>query len=266
MQCTNHLKQLALAFHSHHSAHSILPSAGGPAWNVHMTFDEGRPAIAPYQQGGWGFQILPYIEQQSVWTGGSATTDLDRSILAIGTPLSVMFCPTRRKPEVVVAKGWYPGDTTTYGHAKNDYAACCLDTSTAQPRGVGPVTQVDPPGGKLDVTTFADVSDGTSNSLLLSEKRLNIFYLGKMVAHDNEGYTCAWNHDTLRHTNQQPRPDYNDGVNAFTTDGDRFGSSHPGGMNIALCDGSVRFMTYDISLETFKRLGNKQDGNVVQTP
>lgn len=265
MQCTNHLKQLTLAFHNHHSAHNIFPSAGGPSWDVHMTFKDGRPAVAPYQQGGWGFQILPYIEQEAVWNGGAATTDRDRSIVAIGTPLNVMFCPTRRKPEVVNANGWYPGDNKAYPHAKNDYATCCLETSTAQEFGIGIVTRVDPPGGKLNETSMSDVSDGTSNTLIIAEKRLNIFYLGKMVAHDNEGYTCAWNHDTSRHGHQEPRPDYS-ADDGGATDGDRFGSSHNGGMNIALADGSVRFMNYNIALETFKRMCNKRDGLVVQVP
>ena len=86
---------------------------------------------------------------------------------------------------------------------------------------------------------------------------MNVYYLGKMVAHDNEGYTCAWNHDTLRYSTNEPRPDYN-ANDGGATDGDRFGSSHPGGMNIALCDGSVRFMNYSINFETFKRIGNKR--------
>lgn len=266
MQCTNHLKQLALGFHNHHSAHNLFPSAGGPSWDVHMTFTNGRPAVAPRQQGGWGFQILPYIEQEAVWTGGAATTDIDRSILAIGTTIDAMFCPSRRRPEKVSATGWYPGDGgKVYPHAKNDYAACCHDTSSAQPNGIGPVTRVDPPGGKLDTTDMAAITDGTSNTMLLGEKRLNTFYLGKMVAHDNEGYTCAWNHDTLRYSTNEARPDYN-ANDGGATDGDRFGSSHTGGMNIALCDGSVRFMSYSIGLDMFKRLGNKQDGLVVQLP
>lgn len=268
MQCTNHLKQLALGFHNHHAAHNYFPSAGGPDWNRHMTYTNGRPDIAPFQEGGWGFQILPYIEQEAVWTGGTATNDLDRSILAIGTPISVMFCPSRRKPEVVKSKGWYnrPNDTSRdVPKAKNDYAACCHDTSSSQPRGIGPVTRVNPPGKELETTDVALITDGTSNTMLLGEKRLNLRYLGKMVAHDNEGYTTAWNHDTLRYVTNEARPDYN-ADDGGATDGDRFGSSHPGGMNIALCDGSVRFLIYQVNIDMYKRLGNKQDGQTLQLP
>lgn len=268
IQCTNHLKQLALACHNHHSAYGYFPSAGGPDWTWHMTYNNGRPAPAPQQHGGWGFQVLPYMEQEAVWLGGDATTDIDRSIVAISTPIPGMFCPSRRPPEVVKASDWYSNPQNsgkTFGHAKNDYAACCHDTNTQQPNGIGPITRVDPGAGVLQTTSISDVRDGTTNTFLIGEKRLNSFYFGQMHTHDNEGYTCAWNHDTLRYSTREPRPDYrlDDGMN---TDGDRFGSSHSSGVNFAMCDGSVRFIPYSVDLQTFTRLGNKQDGLVVQLP
>src|SRR5687768_12080686 len=123
--CSNHLRQLALAFHTHHSAHRFFPSAGGPDWQWHMTYKNGRPAVAPLQHGGWGFQILPYIESDAVWRGGDGKTDMEKSILAISTPDPLFFCPTRRAPEVIVAQDWYafPSNSgRSFGHAKNDYA------------------------------------------------------------------------------------------------------------------------------------------------
>lgn len=259
MQCTNHLKQLALAIHNHHSAHNIFPSGGGPDWTWHMTFINGRPAIAPHQHGGWGFQVLPFIEQETVWLGGAATTDVDRSIVAISAPIPAFFCPTRRKPEVVQQACWYhnPNAGKTYGHAKNDYCASSHDSSTEQPDGIGMIQRMNP-------ATFSDVRDGASNTLLIGEKRMNLDFLGKMQANDNEGYTCGWNHDTLRFTTRLPLPDFR------KADGDpgddRFGSSHSNGVNFGWGDGSVRFVPFEIDLETFKRLGNKQDGLTVQLP
>jgi prepilin-type N-terminal cleavage/methylation domain-containing protein/prepilin-type processing-associated H-X9-DG protein len=259
IQCTNHLKQLALACHNHHSAHNIFPSAGGPDWTWHMTFNDGRPAIAPDQHGGWGFQVLPYLEQEAVWLGGSATNDVDRSIVAISTPIPGFFCPTRRRPEVVEAKCWYshPNSGKTYGHAKNDYVAGSLATTTQQPDGVGPIQRMNP-------ASIGDVRDGTTNTILFGEKRMNINFLGKMQANDNEGYTCGWNHDTVRYTSRIPLPDFRDP--GGDPGDDRFGSSHSSGVNFALCDGSVRFIPFSVELETFKRLGDKQDGLVVQLP
>ena len=44
---------------------------------------------------------------------------------------------------------------------------------------------------------------------------------------------------------------------------ERFGSAHPGGLSAALCDGSVRVISYTTDLTTYSYLGNRQDGEVV---
>jgi prepilin-type N-terminal cleavage/methylation domain-containing protein len=260
-QCSNHLKELSLAFHSHHNAHGLFPSAGGPDWTWHMTYINGQPAIAPNQHGGWGFQILPYIEAEHIWEGSNAVSDIDKSIVAISTPNPLFFCPSRRSPEVVVAADWYqhPNSGRTFGHAKTDYAAASHDTTSNYPRGIGAVTQMTP-------TRIADIRDGTTKTMLLGEKQMNLTMLGKMQASDNEGYTCGWNHDVMRYTSREPGPDYYGNADAWDLRGDRFGASHPIGLNIALVDGSVRFIPYEIDLEVFSRLGHRADGQHVEMP
>jgi prepilin-type N-terminal cleavage/methylation domain-containing protein len=256
-ECTNHLKQLTLAFHSHDNAHGFLPSGGGPDWTWHMTYINGQPAVAPNQHGGWGFQILPYIEAENVWQGGGAASDVDKSIFAIRTPNPLFFCPSRRSPEVVVAQDWYehPNSGKTFGHAKTDYAAASLDATANYPAGIGAVTQMMP-------TRMADIRDGTTKTMLLGEKRINLSELGTMQLNDNEGYTCGWNHDIMRYTDREPRPDfYGTGIGE-----DRFGASHPLGLNVSLVDGSVRFIPYMIDSEVFRRLGNRADGLDVELP
>ena len=259
--CSNHLRQLALAFHTHHSAHRFFPSAGGPDWQWHMTYIRGRPAVAPLQHGGWGFQILPYIESQGVWEGGGGKTDMDKSIVAISTPDPLFFCPSRRTPEVVAAGDWYafPSNSgRTFGHAKNDYAASSHDAANKPfDRGVGVVTQMIPRKEK-------DVKDGLTHTLLLAEKRMNIAHLGKMQAHDNEGYTCGWNHDIMRYTEREPLPDFRGTFGDLG--GDRFGGPHDGVFAAVMADTSIQFLSYDISLTTFSRLGHRADGKVVQLP
>src|SRR6478736_1621213 len=68
LQCQNHLKQMALAVHNHENTFKIFPSHG-TAGNIN--FINGAPASAnsdPPQQAGALFQILPYMEQQALYT------------------------------------------------------------------------------------------------------------------------------------------------------------------------------------------------------
>src|SRR5262245_28718380 len=66
-QCQNNLKQIGLAFHSHHDAYKIFPS-GGRRYNDTRTLTAaGAPATATAQRWGWGYQILPFEEQGNLW-------------------------------------------------------------------------------------------------------------------------------------------------------------------------------------------------------
>src|SRR5437588_11978753 len=73
-QCQNNLKQIGLACHGHHDSYKVLPS-GGTTWAIPPTYlSAGNPAVKSDQQGGWGFQILPFIEQAAVWRGGGGNS------------------------------------------------------------------------------------------------------------------------------------------------------------------------------------------------
>jgi hypothetical protein len=87
------------------------------------------------------------LEQSSVWKGGAGQTDQERVLVAIGTPLSVYFCPTRRSPQTVqyADAEYLNGITTT--QALCDYAASNLE-------GTGVVKRYDP-------NRIADILDGT---------------------------------------------------------------------------------------------------------
>ena len=235
-QCANNLKQLGLAFHNHHNAHGFFPSGG---WDSSSppTYLNGVPAVGAQQRAGWGFQVLPYIEGDNVFKAGA--------IVAVGTPNNTFFCPSRRGPQQITYPDNYsPPLTGGYvTHALCDYAA-------SNKEGTGVLRQVKP-------TRMAEITDGTSNTLLVSEKRLNLAFLGQRTTDDNQGYTAGWNYDTVRKTTRPPQPDYRapfgDGAGAF-------GSSHTGGLNVVLADGSERFLNYSISRKTFKLLGDKSDG------
>jgi len=108
---------------------------------------------------------------------------------------------------------------------------------------------------------------------MIGEKRLRADNVASTFAgDDNEGYTSGWDGDIGRQTDLAPLPDP-----LGTGDGNgRFGSSHSGGFNAALGDGSVRFIKFTIdcidpavsttncaNTSTFWRLGHRADGGVL---
>jgi prepilin-type N-terminal cleavage/methylation domain-containing protein len=238
-QCANNLHQIGLAFQNHHDTYGYFPSGGWFSYSP-PTYSNGQPVLAPQQQAGWGFQILPFIEANNTWKAGA--------VVAVGTTNKTFFCPARRLPQTVTYPDNYQPPLTggNITHALCDYAA-------SNKEGTGVVHQFTP-------TRFADVTDGTSNTLLVGDKRMNLAFLGQKQTDDNQGYTAGFNLDTVRKTNRPPAPDYS----APTGNGNgQFGSSHTGKFNAVLVDGSVHGVSYTIDLKVFKNLGNKGDGQVL---
>ncbi len=93
-QCKNQLKQIGLAFQSHHDTFGVFPS-GGTSWqdSARVRDANGSPSDYRSQSWGWAYQILPYIEQENLW---SARSDLSVAETAVATYL----CPSFRGPVV----------------------------------------------------------------------------------------------------------------------------------------------------------------------
>ncbi len=70
---------------------------------------------------------------------------------------------------------------------------------------------------------------------------------------------ASWNGNYAAPKRDEAGPDSN--LDTF-----RYGSAHPSGFGVALCDGSVRWITYSITEETHRRLINRRDGQVVTLP
>jgi prepilin-type N-terminal cleavage/methylation domain-containing protein/prepilin-type processing-associated H-X9-DG protein len=252
-QCANHLKEIGLAFQNHHSLLGYFPTAGD-TWASPPTYVNGVPAVGEDQGAGWGFQILPYLEADNTWRGGGATTDSARQRIAVATLNPIFFCPSRRAPMTVSFADGYlsksPTDLVT--HALCDYAGNNLDDGSGAIRS----TVFGPPLG------LADITDGASNTLLIGEKRLNLYYLGFVPrSDDNEGYSSGNDWDTMRNVNFPPDRD----TNAATTERGfaNFGSSHPSGHNAVFADGSVHHLAYSIDPEVFALLGSRADGKPI---
>lgn len=245
IQCRNNLKQFGLAFQNHHDQFNFYPSGG---WDMNSlpTFQSGIPMVGGNQRAGWGFQILPFVEGGNAWNGGNATTDQTRAEAAIAFAHSAYFCPSRRAPQTISSAipGYDNGATLT--HALCDYAGANLDQT-------GIIRQYTP-------TRIAQITDGTSQTMLIGEKQLNTRFLGEAQWDDDIGYTAGWDVDTLCYSSLPPQADYSASTSTHES---RFGSSHYGHFNAAFADGSVHSIKYSINQTVFWLLGSNSDGQVI---
>ncbi len=235
-QCMNNLRQIGLAFANHHATVSFLPG-GGEHYLSPRTMVRGVPALAPAQEWGWAFQIMPYMEQENLWQNPD-------SALVRATPVFYYFCPTRRPPTVLTRSEGkeapidYAGNGGVYG--PEGWGAQAGKNGVVVKRVTGKIR-------------LADIKDGASNTLLVGEKNLNAAVLNDArinAGDDNSGAVVGYDWDNIRWATEPPAPD------RFVPNSDlsdtRFGSSHPAGFNAVFCDGSVRVVSYSVKPTVFQ--------------
>src|SRR5262249_1542029 len=161
------------------------------------------------------------------------------------TPVPIYFCPSRRAPMVF---------TAGVPIALLDYAGNAgTETDTGEPgaalgNGLNGLV-VRRPGGSTgpsdirsnQVRMDSSIPDGTSNTLLVGEKRLRPDKLGTPQLHDDQGYTSGWDRDEVCWGITAPAQDKR-GEDGYY----QFGSAHPSGFNAVFADGSVHHVSYTI--------------------
>ena len=109
-------------------------------------------------------------------------------------------------------------------------------------------------GQKLYIT-FAEIRDGTSNTIFVGEKHVPIDQFGRVAVYDNSIYNADYMPTLGRFAGtgfgMARRSD-----EAFNYN---FGSYHPGTCQFALGDGSVRSISISIDGEILNRLANRKD-------
>ena len=100
------------------------------------------------------------------------------------------------------------------------------------------------------------ILDGTSNTLMCSEKRLDTLHYLDGDWHDDSGWADGWDPDVIR--DGRPEPDHKGGVSGYEV-----GSCHPGGVNGLFGDASVRPIRYLITQVIFDQLAHREDGGIV---
>lgn len=301
-QCVNHLKQMGLAAHNHHDIRGTFPSGGNICWpNIADYRSSGNPNDAPQQGLGWCFQLLPFLEQPTVY----AMTVTDDGANGIAQQvLRVFGCPSRRTaiqhesrgnrflndycavtPGRITSNGthsWNSGDNFwggatgavgPNGHgswpvAGQIYEGIIVRTPWA-PNASGVFVRT---GGTSPIT-FADIGDGSSNTLMFGEKCAQPINYDQGDWCDDRGWSDGWDPDIIRGSNFPFLHDVNnsqlppDPLTGWTIDVCwSLGAAHPGGANFCLGDGSVRFITYTIDRALLDCLGNRCDGVNITPP
>jgi prepilin-type N-terminal cleavage/methylation domain-containing protein len=259
IKCANNLRQLGLAAHNFHDANQHLPPGIG-------YYPPAGGAFGTYQ-----FYLLPYLEQGNLYRASLGSLafpapDGPRTVYYPGNntvysrPVSVFLCPSDPSigAEGVVTINSVPFGACSY--APNAMMIAKNDLSKNPP--------VTSPQGKA---RFADITDGTSNTILHAEKYARCFNTTMPPAYRDGG--TAWAYCTspafpwLPPPMQLPPRAFNPGFciaglvgrgapNAIgpesifqvrppegNCDSTRTATAHSGGMQVGLVDGSVRTLT-----------------------
>jgi prepilin-type N-terminal cleavage/methylation domain-containing protein len=257
-QCRNHLKQFGVATHAHHDALGRFPTGGRTPWAGVVTAG-GTPVDVPNQGTGWYYQILPFIEQDSLYriadTYGCGSK-----------PVKIFYCPSRR-PATLAPTGYFMNDYAGATPSNNTTTLTAPDVDFwggdiwSVPTGAqynGIIVRTGSQPGKI---TMAAISDGTSNTLMIAEKSLGIQERGGGAWHDDQGWIDGWDPDVMRSTAISP---IQDPVGPWgSSNGYQFGSAHPAGITGLMGDGSVRTISYSITPRVFNLLGHRSDGQVI---
>jgi hypothetical protein len=280
-QCGNHVRQVAMAAVQHDAVIGWLPAGGwGFGWvgDPDRGFDENQP-------GGFFYNCLPFMEHKALHemtVGLTGTDKRDRALAMVQVPIPVLTCPSRRSPRaygVRASRSWLantsrPADLA-HGWYRADYKVNGGDSVVMWGFGPASLAAGDSGSGFKNMANsngvshqrsripLAEVTDGASMTYLVGEKPLNpdMYYSHGTYHADDEPALGADDLDIHGWTSLSSRPEQDTpGVNPNTKS---FGSVHAVSFCMSFCDGSVRWIRYDVDPTTHRRLGNRRDGGIV---
>jgi prepilin-type N-terminal cleavage/methylation domain-containing protein len=277
ISCTNNLKQVCLGFQNMHDTAQALPASDyGMGGNF----------------GTWQVGILPFVEENALFNsyqgyksgagtnGVSAHYGASINVAVTTAVIAPLRCPSDGGSE--------NGTAPRYGNkTKHNYVVNAGNTNRMQDfpgrgsplngvvfggapfirNGRGPAN----PNGK--VIGFKDIRDGLSKTMMASETKLGI-------GEDLRGFTW-WGPGAVFHGYYQPNTTQPDAFQ-WATDCNNSPaqklpciapmqdvqlaarSGHPGGVTVGMCDGSIRFVTDDISLPLWRAMSTAKNGDIGQ--
>lgn len=255
MQCSNNLKQLALACHNYHDTYQLFPP--------NHLFSVAPGQAANSEGWGWHVLILPFIEQGNLHTALNVNTyslmdtlakrnpQLPNPLPLLQTHVPSFTCPSdsnRNFPLVHNNRHWGGGKGTAAGGWGNWLPALTNYMSSRGTRNNNQInTNNDTHGMFMGIlsTRLRDVSDGTSNTFLIGERDSQLCRSGTWIGvrnpRGNGTRGFYYNTGNVRVLLNAPDPPYAWNSRSGCSEG--FSSLHPGGAQFALVDGSVRFIS-----------------------
>ena len=255
-QCANNLKQIGLAAHQYHDGNKVFPAG--------LRWQKGKD---PYRFSSWLTALLPYVEQQALWTTTQNAYRKTRSFnqnpphVGLSTVVPVFACPADgRAGEVQIAqREKIPVALTSYlgveGQDLNVLDGVLFRDSRIR---------------------IADISDGTSNTLFAGERPPSTdFQFGWWYAGVGQRFTGSAEMVLgVREKNMMPVTKgscapgtYGFAPGSFNNQCDmyHFWSPHTGdGAHFLFADGSVRFLSYSAA-PLMPALASRAGGEPVPT-
>ncbi len=303
VQCTSNMKQIGVALHNYVSANGVFPP--GYVTTINQSVVDACNQDAENQSGvdlgtgwAWGSMILPYLEQQPLY----ASINFNLSVAYHAndtcslTALSVYLCPSDPGPSVVPVfadppdpanPGSYTAshivDTLSRGNYVGMYGigeVCAQSSSLDSPNnnGAGPMGTHAGIFYRNSRVSFADVTDGTSNTIAVGERSHNLSYVTWVARSINgwlgktspiEGGTDQFNPSPEECWTQILGPaGLEDGprtINNPEAHVEDYWSRHPGGANMLFGDGSVRFLKSSISPIPWRALATRNFSEVISS-
>ncbi len=278
-QCVNNLKQMGLAIHNYHDTHGQFPAAYQTLWGGNPI--QGQPnAISGDTGPGWSWltQCLPFLEQNNTYASLNVNLPCWDPSNTTGTRVTVasFLCPSvsesSRAFDVMDASraklaNFARSHYVANGGILNLWDQPIQELSTI---ATGPFYR----NGRVRI---ASVTDGLSNTVfvgehspILSDKTWVGVVPGAIVCPQPRwaftGDTCDYAASLLQvHTGPSPNehPPVVHMPNAPFGHVDQMYAEHPGGCNVLLGDGSVRFAKQSINVATWIGLNTIARGEII---
>jgi prepilin-type N-terminal cleavage/methylation domain-containing protein/prepilin-type processing-associated H-X9-DG protein len=268
IQCQNNLKQLGLALHNYHGAYQAFP----PGSNA-----SGFTVVS---------LLLPYIEQDNVYgqINFSAAANSPANAGPTGMSIKTLLCPAdliSTPPPGMGGNNYF----ANYGSEPHFFQNSTVANGVFGLRETsGGVRIADIADGTSNTAAFSELSKGDFNNAVYSKPDwLNASSAGAPTAVDQAYALCQsinptdlkyqwfsaggeWLNDSATGTayiHCGPPNSTNCGFPGNLRFCVNANSYHPNGVNVALCDGSVRFVSNSINLATWRALGTRNLGEVL---